>query len=79
MSKYGPSEAYELGVKIAAGYKLGDLFLGARPEAAKLGITGGEDWTFFYNGYLDALPKPIVTDHENRLIEIGDEKAEGQS
>jgi hypothetical protein len=62
-------QAYCLGATTAKGYKVGDLFLGAHEESKKK--VGRDYQALFVEGYLNHLPRPITTDHNNIIVRIG--------
>lgn len=62
------NHAYESGVRYAKAIKVGDLFLGAGPEAVKAGFVNGDDVSSFVAGALDTFESAkmsIVTDLNN--------------
>lgn len=65
--------AFDAGVNTAKGYKIGDVFLGATPEADRQGFgTDPLARTAFISGYIKNLCRPIVTTRDtNVLIQYG--------
>jgi hypothetical protein len=60
-------DAYHAGHAAAKELKVGDVFLGASPEAERRGFLG-PDMRHFINGYLDGLPGDVVTDALGRVV-----------
>ena len=64
--------ALQAGEAVASGYKPGDIFLGAWPEADKLGYEPGSlERSIFTTAYLAALPRPIESTWEGVLTKVG--------
>lgn len=64
--------AYVAGERTAKNYRVGDVFLGATPEADRQGF--GKDplaRAAFMGSYLKNLARPIITTRDNVLLQYG--------
>ena len=64
-------EAYDLGQRTARALRSGDVFTGAFGACVAARINRDSPaGRLFCQGYVDALPKAVVTDLDNRIVEI---------
>lgn len=65
-------DAFAAGERTAKGYKIGDQFLGATPEADKQGF-GNDCLTraAFITAYINNLASPIITTENGELLRYG--------
>ena len=62
-------QAYDLGEGAARNIKIGDVFYGAVGACRAAGIpTDSVQGWFFRSGFLDNLPRLVVTDADNRVL-----------
>lgn len=65
-------DAFAAGERTAKGYKVGDRFLGATPEADRQGY--GDDGlarAAFITAYLNNLARPVITTEDCILLRYG--------
>jgi hypothetical protein len=64
-------DAFFRGEAVASAYQPGDLFLGAYGELERIDIAGANARAAFITGYLQALPRPIVTNNKGEILSVG--------